>query len=76
MQKTVSILILCNLFLLTYLSASQDEALSKIVIDTKPMGRAGEYEEIAIRVLFLVSYQAASYVTGSELISDGGSTAQ
>ena len=40
-----------------------------------PMGRAGTTEDIAYGVLYLASDEA-SYVTGSELVIDGGSTAQ
>lgn len=39
--------------------------------DTTPMGRLAEPEEIAGPVLFLLS-QAASYVTGVDLLVDGG----
>lgn len=62
-------------FINTPLTESQDVKLNKIVIDATPMGRAGEPEEIANGVLFLVS-DSASFVTGSELIIDGGYTAQ
>jgi NAD(P)-dependent dehydrogenase (short-subunit alcohol dehydrogenase family) len=39
-----------------------------------PLGRIGEPEDIAEAVLFLVS-DAASFVTGAELVIDGGQTA-
>jgi NAD(P)-dependent dehydrogenase (short-subunit alcohol dehydrogenase family) len=40
-----------------------------------PMGRAGAPEEVAYGVLFLASDES-SYMTGSELVIDGGTTAQ
>jgi len=40
-----------------------------------PMGRVGTAEEIAYGVLYLASDEA-SFVTGSELVIDGGTTAQ
>ncbi len=40
-----------------------------------PMGRVAEPEEVAYGVLYLASDES-SYVTGSELVIDGGSTAQ
>ena len=43
--------------------------------DEIPMGRFGEPEEVAYAVLFLASDES-SFVTGSELVIDGGRTAQ
>lgn len=51
-----------------------DEKLSKYRTDRVPLGRWGQPEEIAAAILFLLS-DDASYVTGSELLVDGGATA-
>jgi cyclopentanol dehydrogenase len=40
-----------------------------------PMGRPGTVDEVAYGVLYLASDEA-SYVTGSELVIDGGTTAE
>ena len=40
-----------------------------------PMGRIGQPEDIAYGVMFLASDEA-SFMTGSELVIDGGLTAQ
>ena len=62
-------------FIKTPLTDSQDEALNKIVIDATPLGRGGEPDEVATGVVFLAG-DHASYITGSELVIDGGYTAQ
>jgi NAD(P)-dependent dehydrogenase (short-subunit alcohol dehydrogenase family) len=40
-----------------------------------PLGRYGEAEDVAYGVLYLASDESA-FVTGSELVIDGGWTAQ
>ena len=40
-----------------------------------PLGRAGTPEDVAYGVLYLASDES-SYVTGSELVIDGGTTAE
>ena len=44
-------------------------------VDTIPLGRIGVPDDIAYGALFLASDEA-SFVTGSELVIDGGYTAQ
>jgi NAD(P)-dependent dehydrogenase (short-subunit alcohol dehydrogenase family) len=52
-----------------------DPALSKLMTSRIPLGRYGEAEEVAYGVLYLASDESA-FVTGSELVIDGGWTAQ
>jgi NAD(P)-dependent dehydrogenase (short-subunit alcohol dehydrogenase family) len=51
-----------------------DPAFKKWVLDRIPLGRLGTVEEVASAVVFLAS-PAASLVTGSSLLVDGGWTA-
>lgn len=51
-------------------AAHRDERIQRI-----PLGRVGTAEDIAYSVLYLASDEA-SFVTGSELVIDGGATAQ
>ena len=46
-----------------------------LTVSRIPLGRYGEPEEVALGVLYLVSDEA-SFVTGAELVIDGGWTAQ
>jgi NAD(P)-dependent dehydrogenase (short-subunit alcohol dehydrogenase family) len=46
----------------------------QIAAGSVPLGKAGQAEEIANGILFLVSDQS-SHMTGSELVIDGGMTA-
>ena len=56
-------------------SGRTDEARRQEQVGRIPLGRIGTPEEIAYGVLFLSSDES-SFVTGSELVIDGGRTAQ
>lgn len=62
-------------FITTPLTDSQDADLNKWVIAQTPMKRAGKPEEIANGVAFLASDEA-SYISGLDMVIDGGYTAQ
>ncbi len=53
--------------------AEQQEQM-KVMLDNTPLQREGESKEIATAVEFLIS-DAASYITGTDLLVDGGTTA-
>ena len=53
-----------------------DEAMQRATLDAmQPLGRMGEAEEVASAILFLGSDESA-FITGSELVVDGGYTAR
>ena len=62
-------------FIDTPLTEAQDAAINEVVIAATPMKRAGRPEEIAYGCLFLASDES-SFVTGAELVIDGGYLAQ
>ena len=57
------------------IDANLDEAAQQFLVGMHPIGRLGEPEEVAALVVFLAS-DAASFITGSYHLVDGGYTAQ
>jgi NAD(P)-dependent dehydrogenase (short-subunit alcohol dehydrogenase family) len=55
--------------------ATADPALRAEMMKRIPLGRSGEVDEVANAVLFLASDEA-SYITGTELVVDGGFLAE
>jgi 3(or 17)beta-hydroxysteroid dehydrogenase len=53
----------------------REKATYDLMVSRIPMGRYGEPDEIAYGVLYLASDES-SWTTGSELVIDGGWTAQ
>ncbi len=53
-----------------------DKARVKAIIDQTPMGRFGEPEELIAATLVLASDKAGSFITGTNLVVDGGFSVQ
>ena len=62
-------------FIVTPLTDAQDPSINEYVVGQTPMGRAGQPEEVAQGAVFLASDES-SFMTGSELVIDGGYLAQ
>ena len=56
-------------------SRRSDLAMQQVMVSRIPLGRYGESEDVAYGVLYLASDES-SFVTGGELVIDGGWTAQ
>ena len=54
--------------------ATANPEVREQMLASVPMGREGRREEVGYAVLFLASDEA-SYITGTELVVDGGFTA-
>ena len=61
-------------FIDTPMTATLPADFKKRVIESTPMGRAASPDEVARAALFLVS-EEASFITGAQLVVDGGYTA-
>ncbi len=57
------------------MTQTSDAARREKIIADVPLGRYGTSEDIAYGVLYLASDEAA-FMTGAELVIDGGYTAQ
>ncbi len=62
-------------FIHTPLTDAQSPALNEVVIASTPMKRGGQPSEVAYGCLYLASDES-SFVTGTELVIDGGYLAQ
>jgi len=60
-------------FIITPMQDNTPESVRKLWTDVIPLGRAGQADEIASAVAFLASNDA-SYITGHNLVVDGGVT--
>jgi len=55
----------------TSVTSADPAVREKVIANSVPMGRSGRVEEVAYAILFLASDEA-SYITGTELVVDGG----
>jgi NAD(P)-dependent dehydrogenase (short-subunit alcohol dehydrogenase family) len=59
--------------IVTPMTQAQDQAISDELVEETPLGRAGQASEVAAAIAFLAS-DDASYITGVQLLVDGGFT--
>lgn len=62
-------------FIDTPLTEAQDAGVNEYVVGQTPMGRSGTPDEIAAGAIFLAGDES-SFMTGAELVIDGGYLAQ
>ncbi|MFO1446228.1 SDR family oxidoreductase [Bacillus sp. Bva_UNVM-123] len=74
-HKGIRINAVCPGYIDTPMLKDLDEATKEHLISLHPIGRLGKPEEIANAVLFLASDES-SFITGANLLVDGGYTAQ
>lgn len=60
-------------FILTPMTEAQDSSISDGLVSQTPLGRAGRASEVAAAIAFLAS-DDASFITGTQLLVDGGFT--
>ncbi|WP_077624182.1 SDR family NAD(P)-dependent oxidoreductase [Sediminibacillus massiliensis] len=74
-KENIRVNAVCPGYIDTPLLEQLDEEMRNQLISLHPIGRLGKPEEIAKAVVFLAS-EDASFVTGANLLVDGGYTAQ
>lgn len=74
-QDNIRVNAVCPGYIVTPLIDQLDDAAREYLVTQHPIGRLGKPEEIANAVLFLASDEA-SFVTGANLLVDGGYTAR
>lgn len=74
-QDNIRVNAVCPGYVITPLIDQLDEEAREYLVTQHPIGRLGKPEEIAKAVLFLAS-DDASFVTGANLLVDGGYTAR
>lgn len=74
-SQNIRVNAVCPGYIDTPLLGQLDEDMKKHLISLHPIGRLGKSEEVAKAVVFLAS-DDASFITGANLLVDGGYTAQ